>query len=186
VRDSTAGGGASPRGAPAAAPPASLATAVPAGRPHTEPSRTPDVAPPREPIVAELETRARGDLHRLDGLEDGEGSPMGRVASLFMFLAQEQCAGGTCEAAQRVTEAYLRARAAVLRTMLDAFLASEGAYDGTREYQALQALHADVTAELATLAAHVPMLAQLPDILATTLRVPDYLEAPADEPRARP
>jgi hypothetical protein len=153
--------------------------------PQAEPSRTPDVSPLRERIAAALEVRARGDLQRLDGLEAGVGSPMGRVAHLFTFLEQQQCAGGTCQAAQRVTEAYLRARAALIREMLEAFLASDGEYDGAREHQALQGLHADFHAEMATLTAHVPMLARLPDILATTLRVPDYLEAPEDDPRAR-
>jgi hypothetical protein len=110
---------------------------------------------------------------------------MGRVASLFTFLEQQQCAGGTCEAAQRVTEAYLRARAALIRQMLEAFLESNGEYDGAREHQALQGLHADFQAEIAPLTAHVPMLARLPDILETTLRVPDYLEAPEDDTRSR-
>ena len=41
-----------------------------------------------------------------------------------------------------------------------------------------------VAAEMATLVPHVPMLVQLPDILVTFLRVPDYLEAPEDDPRA--
>ena len=117
-------------------------------------------------------------------MEDGAGSPMGRVANLFRFLEQQPCAGGTCQAAQRVTEAYLRARADVLRAMLEAFLASEGEYDGAREHQALKALHADFQAEMATLTAHVPMLALLPDILETTLRVPDYLEVPEDDTRS--
>jgi hypothetical protein len=110
---------------------------------------------------------------------------MGRIAALFSFLEQQQCAGGACQAAQRVAEAYLRARAALLRDMLTAFLESNGEYDGAREHQALRVLHADFTAEMATLTAHVPMLVQLPDILATTLRVPDFLALPAEAPPAR-
>ena len=172
--------------APPAAAPSSLGAAPPAGQPQAAPARPPDVVPPRGPIAAVLEARTRGDLQQLDGLEGGAGGPMERVAALFTFLEQQQCAGGTCQTAQRVTEAYLRTRAALLRDMLEAFLASAGEYDGTREHQALRALHADFTAEMATLTAHVPMLARLPDILATTLRVPDYLEAPADDPRVRP
>jgi hypothetical protein len=109
---------------------------------------------------------------------------MERVAAIFTFLEQQQCAGGTCRAAQWTTEAYVRARAELIRAMLEAFLASDGVYNGAREYQALQALHADFTAKMATLAAHVPMLALLPDVLATTLRVPDYLEAPEDDTRS--
>jgi hypothetical protein len=109
---------------------------------------------------------------------------MGRVAALFTFLEQQACAGGACQAAQRVTEVYLRARAALLRDMLEAFLASAGEYDGTREHQALRILHADFTAEMAKLAGHVPMLAQLPEILATTLRVPNYLETLEDNTEA--
>jgi hypothetical protein len=109
---------------------------------------------------------------------------MGRVTALFTFLEQQACAGGACQAVQRVTEAYLRARAALLRDMLEAFLASAGEYDGAWEHQALRILHADFTAEMAKLAGHVPMLAQLPEILATTLHVPNYLEAPEDDPRA--
>ena len=173
-------------GAPPAAASSSLGAAPPAETPQAAPTRPHDVVPPRGPIAAVLEARTRGDLHQLNGLEDGPGSPMERVAALFTFLEQQQCAGGTCQAAQRVTEAYLRARAALLRDMLEAFLASAGEDDGAREHQALRALHADFTAEMATLTAHVPMLALLPDILATTLRVPDYLAAPADDPRGRP
>jgi hypothetical protein len=153
---------------------------APVGRPQAEPSRPHDVAPPPGSIALVLERQARGDLRRLAGLEDGAGSPMGRVVALFTFLEQQACAGGACQAAQRLTEAYVRARAALLRDMLAAFLASAGEYDGAREQQALRTLHGDYTAEMATLAAHVPMLRQLPDILATTLRVPDYLEAPED------
>jgi hypothetical protein len=183
--DRTAEDGAAPpvvQVAPAAAPPLSLVAAVHTGRPQTEPSRKHDVALPRGRIAAHLETQTRGYLQRLNGIENGAGSPMGRVANLFTLLEQQQCAGGACQAAQRVTEAYVRARAALIRDMLEAFLESEGEYDGAREHQALKTLHADFQAEMATLVAHVPMLVQLPDILATTLRVPNYLEAPEDEP----
>ena len=180
--DSADAEGASPMVVPVAPPTA----APPAETPQAAPFRPHDVVPPRGPIAAVLEARTRGDLQQLDALEDGAGNPMERVAALLTFLEQQQCAGGACQAAQRVTEAYLRARAALLRDMLEAFLASAGEYDGAREHQALRALHADFTAEMATLTAHVPMLVRLPDILATTLRVPDYLEAPADDPRVRP
>jgi hypothetical protein len=133
-----------------------------------------------------LERRTRADLHRLASLEAGPNSPMGRVAHIFTFLEQQQCAGGACQAAQRVTEAYLRARAALLSVMLEAFLAPEGEYDGAREHQALKTVHADFQAEMAALVPHVPMLVGLPEVLASTLRVPDYLAAPEDDPRAVP
>jgi hypothetical protein len=48
-----------------------------------------------------------------------------------------------------------------------------------------RSVRSEFTAEMATLATHVPMLARLPDVLATTLRVPDYLEAPVDDRRER-
>ena len=138
----------------------------------------------RGPIAAEIEARARGYLQRLDGMEDGPGSPMERVAALFTFLEQQRCAGGTCQAAQWATEAYVRARAELIRAMLEACLASDGMHDGAHEHQALQTLHTEFTAEMAALAAHVPMLALLPDVLATTLSVPDYLEASEKAPQS--
>jgi hypothetical protein len=106
---------------------------------------------------------------------------MGRVASLFEFLERQSCAGSACPYAQRLTEDYLRARAELLRRMLEEFLASDGAYNGARERHELAFLHATFTAEMSAIAARVPMLAMLPDILETTLRVPDYLEAPQDD-----
>jgi hypothetical protein len=182
--DSTVDEGASPLGVHsvrAAVPPSAP---VAAALPQAERSRHDAGAPPGDSIAARLETRVHADLRRLAGMEDGTGSPMGRVASVFTFLEQRQCAGGTCQAAQRVTEAYLRARAALLRTMLEAFLASAGEYEGARERQALQTLHADFSAEMATLVPHIPMLVGLPEVLASTLRIPDYLAAPEDHPRA--
>src|SRR5262245_8417380 len=84
-----------------AAPPVSLAAAVHPASPPVEPSRTPEASPRRESIAAALAAQARRDLHRLDGLEAGAGSPMGRVAHLFTFLEHQPCAGGACQAAQR-------------------------------------------------------------------------------------
>jgi hypothetical protein len=187
VSDRTEDEGAAPlegQVAPAEVPPPFPAATVHAEMPQAETSHHHDVSPPRGSIAAALKMHARGDLHRLDGMEDGAGSLMGRVAHLFTFLEQQQCAGGMCQAAQRVTEAYLRARAALIRDMLEAFLESDGEYDGAREHQALKTLHADYTADMATLAAHVPMLVQLPDILTTLLRVPDYLEETEDTTEA--
>jgi hypothetical protein len=186
--DRTADNGAAPLGgqvAPVAAPPLPLVAAVHTEIPPAETSHHHDVSP-RGSIAANLETQARGDLRRLAGMEDGTNPYLGRVASVFTFLEKHQCAGGACQAAQRVTEAYLRARAALLRDLLDAFLESEGEYEGVREQQALKTLHADFTAELTALVPHVPMLVGLPEVLASTLRVPDYLAIPEDAPSARP
>jgi hypothetical protein len=129
----------------------------------------------------EYQARAVNDLQRLDGLAEGVGGPMGRVASLFEFLEHRECAGGVCESAQQLTEGYVRARAELIRRMLEEFLASDGADDGAPERQELASLHAAFAAEMAAIAERVPMLAMLPDILATTLGVPDYLEAPRDD-----
>jgi hypothetical protein len=131
--------------------------------------------------AAEYQARAAGDLQRLGGLAEGVGGPMGRVASFFEFLEQRDCAGGVCQQARQSTEEYLRARAELIRRMLEAFLASDGADDGAPERQEFASLHADFTAEMAAMAEREPMLATLPDILATTLSVPDYLEAPRDD-----
>jgi len=182
--NSTADEGTSPlvvHGVRAAVPPSSP---VAAELPQAARSRHDAGSPPRDSIAVRLETRVRGDLKRLAGIEDGAGSPMGRVVSLFTFLEQQQCAGGACQAAQRATEAYLRVRAELIRDLLEAFLASEGEYDGAREQQALRTLHADFRAEMAALVPHVPMLVGLPEVLASTLRVPDYLAMPEDAPRA--
>jgi hypothetical protein len=184
--DRTADQGASPLvvdGVRAAAPPSAPGAAE---LPRAERPRPSDGVPLRDRIAAQLAPRVRGDLRRLAGMEDGTNPHLGRVASLFTFLEQQQCAGDACQAARRVTEAYLRARAALLRDMLEAFLASQGEYDGAREQQALQTLHADFRAELAALVPHVPMLVGLPEVLASTLRVPDYLAVPEDAPGTRP
>jgi hypothetical protein len=129
----------------------------------------------------EYQARAIGDLQRLDGLEESVSGPRGRVASLFESLKHRGCAGGVCQSAQRLTEDYVRARAELIRRMLEAFLASDGADDGAPERQELASLHADFAAEMAAMAEREPMLAKLPDILATALGVPDYLEAPRDD-----
>lgn len=131
-------------------------------------------------INTELRTRATGHLQRLDGIERGAGSPIGRVKNLFAFLEQGHCAAGACQAVQRLTEDYVHARAALLRRMLAAFLESDGAYDGAREHDELATLHATFQAALTGVAERIPMLAMLPALLETTLRVPDYLEALPD------
>jgi hypothetical protein len=152
-----------------------------AGNHQNGDSRGNDVSQRDEESDAERKARATGDLQRLDGLAEGVGGPMERVASLFEFLEHRDCAGGVCEYAQQLTKDYVRARAELIRRMLEAFLASDGADDGARERQELASLHADFTAEMAAIAERVPMLAMLPDILATTLGVPDYLEAPRED-----
>ena len=134
-----------------------------------------------EELDAEHRARAVGYLRKLDGLEEGVGSPMGRVASLFEMLEHRECAGGVCQQARQLVEDYVRARAGLIRQMLEGFLASNGADDGAPERQELASLHAAFTAAMAASAEPVPMLASLPDVLATTLGVPDFLDAPPDD-----
>jgi hypothetical protein len=140
-----------------------------------------DVSQRDEEPEAEHKARAIADLRRLDGLEESVGGPSGRLAGLFEYFEHRDCAGGVCQHAQRLAQDYVRSRAELIRRMLEEFLGSDGADDVVTERQELASLHATFTAEMAAMAEHVPMLTSLPDILASTLRVPDYLEAPRDD-----
>lgn len=115
---------------------AGSAAGAAAGRYQSAGSQGAGVLRGDEALDAERTARALRDLQRLDGLEDG-GGVLGRVTGLFEFLEHRDCAGGVCQSAQQVTEDYVRARAALIRQMVEAFLASDGAEDSAQARQEL-------------------------------------------------